>query len=626
MTSPKDATTRTVGVQESFRAGKPMDWQDKQDHENATRGFVARPADSVVTTGGGDPVWSLEGYEFLDGEAPPTVNPSLWRQAKLNMESGMFTIAPRIHQLRGFDLSEITIIEGDTGLIVIDPLISTEAASAAMSFAREHLGDRPVVAVIHTHSHVDHFGGIKGVISQEDVDSGRCRVIAPIGMVEAAVSENVFAGPAMSRRAQYMYGAKLDRSAKGQVDAGLGKTNSTGTVTLILPTDIIGETGDELTIDGVKIEFQLTPGTEAPAEMNFYFPQFRALCMAENCSRNLHNLYTLRGAQVRDALAWSRYMDESLLHFDGKVDLLFTSHHWPVWGQAAANEYMGAQRDVYKFLHDQTLKLANQGYTMTECAEILELPDALARHWCNRPYYGTVSHNVKAVYQRYLGWFSGNPSELHALPEEAAAAKYVEYMGGANQILAKARVDFESGEYRWVAEVLNRVVFADEANTEAREMLADAYEQLGYQAESAPWRNFYLVGATELRNGVAEDPGEFRSAGADVAMAMDVSMLFDAIALRINASACAGEELKVNVRFSDIHEQYCLFVENSVFHHRRGLDDAAVATVTLTKIDFLSAIAGFPTGNADIQGDENALARLMGWLDRTEGNFPIVTP
>ncbi len=603
-----------------------MDWDDQQDQENATRGFVGRPENSVVTTDAGGPVWSLEEYEFLDGEAPPTVNPSLWRQANLNMESGMFTIAPRIHQLRGFDLSEITIIEGDTGLIVIDPLISREAASAAMSFAREHLGHRPVVAVIHTHSHVDHFGGVKGVISQEDVDSGKCRVIAPIGMVEAAVSENVFAGPAMGRRAEYMYGAKLDRSAKGQVDAGLGKTNSTGTVTLILPTDIISETGDKLTIDGVEIEFQLTPGTEAPAEMNFYFPQFRALCMAENCSRNLHNLYTLRGAQVRDALAWSRYMDESMLRFDGKVDLLFTSHHWPVWGQEAANEYMAAQRDVYKFLHDQTLKLANQGYTMTECAEILELPDALAGHWCNRPYYGTVSHNVKAVYQRYLGWFSGNPSELHALPEEAAAAKYVEYMGGPEPILAKARVDFEAGEYRWVAEVLNRVVFADESNTEAKELLADAYEQLGYQAESAPWRNFYLVGAGELRNGVAETASDFQTAGADVAMVMDVSMLFDAIALRINADACAGKELKVNFDFSDIDEQYCLFVENSVLHNRRGLDDAAAATVTLTKTDFLLALAGHPTGDADIEGDDNALATLMGWVDRTGGNFPIVTP
>ncbi len=634
MVEPKDPTAHTIAAQEAFLASSPMDWDDPNDWESASRGLVAPISPRTIEGPTGAPAWDLEPYAFLAGEdAPATVNPSLWRQARLNMEAGLFTIAERIHQLRGFDLSEITIIEGEEGFIVIDPLISVQTAAAAMALAREHLGDRPVTAVIYTHSHIDHFGGVKGVTSAEDVAAGRCRVIAPVGMVEAAVSENVFAGTAMGRRAQYMYGAMLARGPRGQVDAGLGKTNSVGTVSLIPPTESITDTGQVLSVDGVDIEFQLTPGTEAPAEMNFWFPQFRALCMAENCSHNLHNLYTPRGAQVRDALAWARYLDESIVRYDGKVDLVFTSHHWPVWGAEESMAYLATQRDLYKYLHDQTLRLANKGLTMLEVAERIRLPDSIARHWCNRPYYGTVNHNVKAVYQRYLGWFSGNPAELHPLPPEPVAAKYVQYMGGAGAVLQRARVDFAAGEYRWVAEVLNRVVFADPegrdpATSEAKELLADTFEQLGYQSESAVWRNFYLVGAHELRHGHPPAGGGIEASALDLVMAMEVSMLLDAFALRLRAEDCEGSRLALNLELTDVGERHVVWVQNCVLHHRRdaGFADAD-ATVRLTKVELLLAVGGLGLSpSIEVEGDGEALPRLLGWLDRFEANFPIVTP
>jgi alkyl sulfatase BDS1-like metallo-beta-lactamase superfamily hydrolase len=611
-----------------------MDWDDPADRRDARRGLVAGADGLSVAGPHGAPAWDLGPYEFLTEEgAPPTVNPSLWRQARLNMEAGLFTIAEGIHQLRGFDLSEITLVEGDEGFIVIDPLISVETAAAAMAFAREHLGDRPVTAVIYTHSHIDHFGGVKGVTTVEDVAAGRCAVIAPVGMVEAAVSENVFAGTAMSRRAQFMYGATLARGPRGQVDAGLGKTNSLGTVSLIPPTDTITETGQTLVVDGVEIEFQLTPGTEAPAEMNFWFPRARALCMAENCSHNLHNLYTPRGAQVRDALAWARYLDEAIVRFEGRVDLVLTSHHWPVWGADESMAYLGIQRDLYKYLHDQTLRHANAGLTMAEVAERVELPESIARHWCNRPYYGTVNHNVKAVYQRYLGWFSGNPAELHPLPPEPAAARYVEYMGGAATVLERAQADFEAGEYRWVAEVLNRVVFADPDGTDpatavAKELLADTLEQLGYQAESAVWRNFYLVGAHELRHGHPQGVGVAESNALDLVMSMEVSMLLDAFALRLRAEDCEGQRLVLNLELTDIGERHVVWVENSVLHHRSDTAFAdADASVRLSKAELLMAAAGLGVSSSiEVDGDPGALERLAGWMDRFSPDFPIVTP
>jgi alkyl sulfatase BDS1-like metallo-beta-lactamase superfamily hydrolase len=632
--TPKEATAHTRGVNEAFRSTTPMDWDDPADWRDSRRGLVAAPEELRVEGPNDATAWDLGAYGFLSQEeAPPTVNPSLWRQARLNMEAGLFTVAEGIHQLRGFDLSEITLVEGDEGFIVIDPLISVETAAAAMAFAREHLGDRPVTAVIYTHSHIDHFGGVKGVTSVEDVAAGRCRVIAPVGMVEAAVSENVFAGTAMSRRAQYMYGAMLARGPRGQVDAGLGKTNSIGTVSLIAPTDSITETGQRLVVDGVEIEFQLTPGTEAPAEMNFWFPRHRVLCMAENCSHNLHNLYTPRGAQVRDSLAWARYLDEAIVRFEGKVDLVITSHHWPVWGAEESMAYLGIQRDLYKYLHDQTLRHVNAGLTMIEVAERVELPDSLARHWCNRPYYGTVNHNVKAVYQRYLGWFSGNPADLHPLPPAPAAERYVEYMGGPAAVVERARVDFEAGDYRWVAEVLNRVVFADPgcadpATSEAMELLADTFEQLGYQAESAVWRNFYLVGAHELRHGKPDGTGGAQSNAIDLVMSMDVPLLLDAFALRLRAEECEGQRLVLNLELTDLGERHVLWVENSVMHHRADTAFAdADATLRLTKAEMLMAVAGLGASSSiEVDGDATALERLAGWMDRFDSDFAIVTP
>ena len=639
-TAPSD---HTLEAQRLFIEESPMDWGDDTDWANARRGLVARPAPGVVEGPSGRAAWELDTYSFLgepgrEGpEAPGSVNPSLWRQARLNMEAGLFTIADRIHQLRGFDLSEITIIEGDEGFIVIDPLISKECATAAMQLAREHLGDRPVTAVIYTHSHIDHFGGVKGVTSEADVAEGRCRVVAPVGMVEAAVSENVFAGAAMSRRAEFMYGATLARGPRGQLDAGLGKTNSLGTVTLIHPTDVVEASGQTLTLDGVEIEFQLTPGTEAPAEMNFYFPQFRALCMAENCSHNLHNLYTLRGAQVRDALAWAKYMDEAIVLNEGRVDLVFTSHHWPVWGAEDSMAYLATQRDLYKYIHDQTLRLANKGLTMLECAEEVRLPESIASQWCNRPYYGTVNHDVKAVYQRYLGWFSGNPAELHALPPEPAAERYVEYMGGARAVLQRARRDYDAGEYRWVAEVLNRVVFADPdgsdpATAEAKALLADTYDQLGYQAESATWRNFYLVGAAELRTGGARGSSGMSTGSRDLVLAVEVPMLLDALALRLDPDACDGQRLVLNLWVDTAGgaqpEKHVLWVENSVLNHRNGVHlDHADATVSLSKVELLMVIGGMGVGEGvSIRGDRGALERLAGWLDHPDPRFAVVTP
>jgi len=447
METPKDATHATCCAQAALKDQLPKD--TGQDFEDARRGFIATIPHAKVLHEAGHAVWDMSQFDFTEGDAPDTVNPSLWRQAKLNAIHGLFEVTPGIYQVRNFDLSNITFIEGETGYIVIDPLISAEPAAAALKLMREHRGDKPVTAVIYTHSHVDHYGGIKGVISDEDIAKG-LTIIAPEGFLEAAVSENVLAGNAMGRRATYMYGALLPRGPKGHVDAGLGKTVSMGSVSLVPPTKSICETGEKLTIDGVEIVFQVTPDTEAPSEMNFYFPQFKALCMAENCSCHLHNIYTPRGAQVRDAKAWSYYINEAIELFAGRTDVLFASHHWPRWGEDRARDFLKKQRDMYKYVHDQTLRLANHGLVPAEIAEEIRMPPSLEEEWFSRGYYGTLNHNAKAVYQRYLGWFDGNPANLHKLPPEEAGKRYVEAMGGAEGVLKTARAAFEKGEpMRW---------------------------------------------------------------------------------------------------------------------------------------------------------------------------------
>ena len=632
---PNDATPTTAAANRALLDDPHLDWSDTRDWDNARQGFVAALDPPVIRAADGRVVWDLEQYAFLDAEtAPPTVNPSLWRQARLNMEHGLFRIADRIYQCRGYDLSVMSLIEGDTGWIVIDPLVSEETARACLQLANEHLGARPVIAVIYTHSHVDHFGGVEGVTTVDDVQAGRVRIVAPEGFLEAAVSENVIAGPAMGRRGLYMYGASLPRGVDGQVDAGLGKTTSEGNVSVIAPTDVITETGTTLTLDGVTLEFQLTPGTEAPAEMNFYFPQFRALCMAENCSRNLHNVYTLRGAQVRDAKAWARYIDDAIVAYLDRTDLVFTSHHWPAFGEDECRTYLEKQRDMYKYLHDQTLRLANQGETMLEIAEQVELPPSLAREWYSRSYYGTVNHDVKAVYQKYFGFFDGNPAHLHAYPPVEAARRYVEYMGGADAVVARARDDYERGDYRWVAQVVNHVVFAEPHHEGARALQADTLEQLGYQAESGPWRNFYLTGAMELRSGQA-GRSELRM-GAGLLRNVSLSMVLDALAVRLHGERAGDARVTLNVVDTGTGTEYGVWLGNGVLHHRVGTPFAAVdaqLTIRAGHDAMVAILFGFvrlddavDNGTATYDGDADALDERRGYLDAANPAFPIVLP
>jgi alkyl sulfatase BDS1-like metallo-beta-lactamase superfamily hydrolase len=635
MDKRRDATSYTVSANEAVLRDAGLDWADRQDFDDASRGLVAQLEQPIVLNADGSPAWDLTTYAFLDGEqAPPTVNPSLWRQARVNMLHGLFKVTDRVYQVRGLDLSVISFIEGDTGWIVIDPLISTEVAAAALELVQTHVTRRPVVAVIHTHSHIDHWGGVKGVTSDDDVAAGRCQIVAPDGFIEAAVSENVYAGNAMLRRGTYMYGVLLPRDEKGQVDAGLGKATSAGSVTLIPPTHTVSNTGETLTVDGVEIEFQLTPDTEAPTECNFYFPQLRALCMAENCTHTLHNVYTLRGAKVRDAYAWSAYMNEAIERYADKTDVIFASHHWPCWGTDRCRELLASQRDMYRYLHDQTLHLANQGYTSLEIAEMMKLPPKLDRAWHNRGYYGTVSHDVKAIYQRYLGFFDGNPANLHPLPPAESAEGYVELAGGPDALLAKAQASFDRGEYRWTAQLTNHLVFADPDHVAARELEADALEQLGYQAESAPWRNFYLTGAQELRDGVAAALAP-TVANPDVIGAMDIGMLLDYMAIRLNGEHAATTRIAVTLVLTDLDERYALEVENGVLNHTRGRDaTSAQLTVTTSRPVLMTLLAGgadaaqkaVQAGQVTLDGDPSKLAELAGLLDEFDAWFNIVTP
>ena len=627
---PNAATDSTAKVNAHNLTTLPFG--DKDDFSDARRGFIAE-GPKVIRNTKGTAIWDTDTYSFLGNEkAPPTVHPSLWRMGQLNLVQGLFKVTDRIYQVRGMDLANITFIEGNTGYIVIDPLTSVETARAALELLYQYRGKKPVVAVIYTHSHIDHFAGVGGVTSAADVKAGKVSIIAPKGFLEHAVSENVLAGNAMARRAQYMYGSLLPRGPAGQVDAGLGKAVSSGTISLIAPTRIIDTTGTEMTVDGVQIVFQYTPGTEAPTEMNLYFPRFRALCMAENCTHTLHNLYTLRGAQVRDAKAWSHFLNESIQLFGDRSDVMFASHHWPRWGRERIVSMLSKQRDMYKYIHDQTLRMANHGYTMNEIAEMITLPDGLAKEWYNRGNYGSVSHDVKAVYQRYLGWFDGNPANLHPLPPVESSRRYVEFMGGPAEVTAKARRSYEKGEYRWVAQVMNHVVFADPGNTEARQLQADALEQLGYQAESGPWRNFYLTGAQELRNGVQKMPAPGGS--SDILNAMTTEMFFDYMAIQLNGPKAAGKRIILNWRFPDIKETYVMTLENSALTYvkdRQASDaDATVIvdrqtwnTLALKETSFLKELL---SPRLTIEGKKRKFVELMGLLDEFKPWFNIVTP
>jgi alkyl sulfatase BDS1-like metallo-beta-lactamase superfamily hydrolase len=629
----KDATPSTQAANRAVLDTLPF--ANRQDYEDAQRGFVAAlPNDSTVQGSRDVPVWSLKGYEFLAAPtAPDTVNPSLWRQAQLNEFAGLFRVTDRVYQVRGLDISNMTLIEGDTGLIIIDPLISAETARAALDLYRSARPARSVVAVIYSHSHVDHFGGVKGVVDEADVRAGKVTILAPAGFMDHAISENVIAGNAMSRRAQYMYGPLLPRSPKGQVDTGLGKNLSRGTITLIPPTDSIAKDGDKRVIDGVEIEFQLTPGTEAPSEMNMFFPQFRLIDVAENATHNLHNLYTLRGAEIRDGNAWAKYLNETLARFGERSDLLIAQHHWPTFGHERVIDFVAKQRDLYKYVHDQSVRLMNQGYTPTEIAENLQLPPSLASEWYARGYYGSVSHDAKGVYQKYLGWYDANPADLNPLPRRATAQKTLEYMGGASAVLERARADFARGEYRWVAQVASQVVFAEPGNQAARNLGADALEQLGYQSENATWRNAYLVGASELRHGILKQ-GSLTTTSADFIHALPTEAFFDYLGVRLNGERAQDKKIVINWTFTDLQQHFVLTLDHSALTYQAEaqspradvnltLERATLDQITLKQTSFPKAALA---GKIKLEGSLGKVAELFGLFDDFNPGFPIIEP
>ncbi len=598
-----------------------LPFDDTQDFEDADRGFVGKLDPGVVRNDDGRVVWDNDAYEFLDGDCPHTANPSLWRQAQLCAKQGLYEVTDGIYQVRGLDLSNMTLVEGDEGVIVIDPLISKETAAAALALYRTYRGDRPVTAVIYTHAHVDHFGGVHGV-HRDGIP-----VVAAHGFMEAAVAENVYAGVAMSRRADFMYGAILEKGPAGQVGTGLGQTTSTGRVGVIEPTLEITHTGQEETLDGVLIRFQMTPGTECPVEMNFVFPQRRALCMAENATHNLHNVVTLRGAVVRDARIWSHYLNEAIDLFADDIDVSFASHHWPTWGRDQVVTYLEEQRDLYAYLHDQTLRLMNQGYTGIEIAEMMEMPPALEASWHTHGYYGSVSHNVKAIYQRYLGWFDGNPANLWKHPPEAAAKRYVDAFGGADVVVEKAEDFIAAGDLRFAAELLNHVVFADESDTRARELLASVYETLGYGAENGTWRNFYLQGALELRRGV-QPPAVELAAAREMIAALSVGQLFDSVAIRINGPKAWDAHLTIDWVLTDLDRTHRTELTNGVLIQDDDPEHGgADLTITLTKPQLVGLFLGeVGLDGIGTEGDLGVVATLLGFVDPARGSFPIVTP
>jgi alkyl sulfatase BDS1-like metallo-beta-lactamase superfamily hydrolase len=598
----------------------PADFADRADFYDANRGLVARLEPGVIKAADGRVVYDADAFtRTLAGDCPDTVHPSLWRQSQLTAIQGLFEVTEGIYQLRGIELSNMTVVEGDTGVIVIDPAVSAEVSAAGLALYREHRGDRPVTAVIYTHSHIDHFGGVLGV-----VDPGTdAPIVAPEHFLEHAVSENVYVGVAMLRRGMYHTGATLPVSATGQVGVGLGSGTSTGTVGLLAPTLDITHTGQEETMDGVRIVFQMTPGTEAPAEMNFWFPDRRALCLAENVTHNLHNLLTLRGAQVRDARIWSRYIAEAIELFAVGSDVAFASHHWPTWGTENIIRLMTGQRDLYTYLHDQTLRLMNQGYTGSEIAEMIEIPPALDAAWHTHGYYGSVSHNVKAIYQRYLGWYDGNPAHLWQHPPEAASARYVQALGGLDDTMAKAREFADAGDLRFAAELASHAVFADPSGEPARTLLAEVFTRLGYGAECATWRNNFLTGAQELRGMIADTA----VSAAGMAGALTITQLFDSLAIRIDGKRAWDTAASIRWHFTDSGETYRMELSNgALIHYPTSRTDPADLTATLTRPQLLAMLGGAGTGGVQFDGDPKIFAIITGLTDQPDPSFAIITP
>jgi len=614
--------------------GERLDLSDESCFDDALRGFIDTVPDARIETAEGRVVWDLSAYAFLETiETPDSVNPSLWRQARLNRIHGLFQVCERMYQVRGFDIANITIIEGDTGLILIDPLTVCESAAAALALYRRHRGDRPVRCVIYSHSHLDHYGGVEGVVSPAEVASGAVRVVAPVGFMEAAVSENVLAGVPMRRRAMFQFGPTLAAGPRSHVDAGLGKTMGRGTSSLIAPTMLISQPMETHVIDGVEIVFQLTPETEAPAEMNFFFPQFGVLNLAENGCHTMHNLCPLRGARTRDALAWSKYLDAALDAFIERTDVVIAQHHWPSWGRERARRFIIEQRDLYRVMHDQCLRLMSHGLTPNEIAAEFRMPASLEGRWHARPYYGAIAHNLRAVYAHYMGPYDGHPASLDPLPPVPAANKMLEYMGGAEAVLERARRDFDAGEYRWVVEVGRHLVFADPANRAARELVADAMEQLGYQSESSTWRNAYLLGAKELRFG-APKPGPGAIISRKAVSMLPMEMFFDYLAIRVNADKAEGLQLRLDWRMIDEGSSHRLTLSHSALSHLPGSHGArAMATISTDREALATIVAsGRPlaetpdSGLLAMGGDAGAVRRLFATFDEFPPNFAILEP
>jgi linear primary-alkylsulfatase len=629
-----EASAHTRALQAAALEELPA--EDREDFADARRGLIASEDSLVLRDERGRVVWDMDAYAFLrDGSrAPATVHPALWRTARLGSLHGLFEVVDGIYQVRGYDISNVTFIEGERGVIVVDPLVSRECAAAALALYRRHRGEREVSGVVYSHTHVDHWGGVKGVVSQDAVAAGRVPVWAPEGFMDFAISENVLAGVAMARRAEYMFAPALERGPRGQVGAGIGPTTSRGQVTLIPPTHETRETGEEAVIDGVRFRFQLVPDTEAPVEINFHLPDIRALCVPEMATHSMHNVLTPRGAQVRDALAWSKYLGETLELFAPDIDTLFAQHHWPRWGGERIAEFLARHRDMYRYLHDQTLRLANRGLTPLEIAAEVRLAPSLAGSWECRGAYGDTRFNVRAVYQRYFGFFDGHPVQLDPLERAEAGRRYVELAGGEQRLLESAREACTRGEYPWAAELASHAVFADPESRPARELLAGAFEQLGYASENPIWRNFYLVGANELRDGPPRERRDRRRTGADVARALSLSQVWDGMGVRIDGPRAWGAEIVVAWDFTDVGEQWTVRVQNGALSTVRGrLDAAAHAKLTLTRAAFDSLLLGednaaelFASGAIALEGDAGKLAELFGLLDDGDPSFAIVTP
>ena len=627
----------TITAEANAEWYEKLDFSDRREFANAERGWLDNAEGRIIDGDDNRSAWDLQSYGDLNRDAPDTVNPSLWRNTQLNAKAGLFEVCDGIYQVRGFDMANTTFIRTDHGWIVFDVLMCKENMKAAKELMENRFGPLDIKAVLYSHSHVDHFGGVEGVITREQVAdaklslkkqlaSGKTLVLAPAGFLKHAISENVYAGIAMARRAQFQYGTVLDKGEKGALSVGIGMGQSTGTVALIAPTYEIGEDVPKLTIDGLEIEFQLTPGTEAPAEMNAYFPKYRALWMAENCTGTMHNLYTLRGAEVRDANDWAKYIIEADQRFCDKTDVVFQSHNWPHWGEEI-HDYLLNTAAIYKFIHDQTLHYMNQGYTSTEVAAMLTLPEKLEKVWYTRPYYGTLAHNAKAVYQKYLGWYDANPVNLNPLPPSDTAKKLVEYLGSTDAVLRKARKDFEKGDYQWVAQITKELVFADPSNQRARNLCADALEQLGYQAESGAWRNAYLMGAAELRKGNLSGLARTANGLGSAMKEMTVDMLLDYISILTDANAAQNDDVTLNLIVTDVNEKFYVTRKNGILLSYSGENRPdAQATVTCKRLQLLALMQGQQAGQVQVSGDATALKRLLAYASKFEKTFNVIEP